>query len=136
MTVKEWLNRGYKLDKEINALLEEREKTFNEACKMSAPPSDNERVSGTHANSTEEKYIRYAEYSRMIDSRIDELYAVKQEILTAITAVNNNTYRTLLILRYIRFKTWEQIAEEMNYSDVWVRTKLHSKALHEVSKIK
>lgn len=130
MPVKDWLNRGYKIDKEINALLLEREKAFNLACKVSAPPSDNERVKASAGNGSENRYIKYAEYSRLIDSRIDRLYQVKNEILTVISAVENNTYRTLLILRYVQFKTWEEIAECMGYSDKWLRTYLHKMALN------
>lgn len=133
MTVKEWLNRGYKLDKEINALLEEREKAFNLACKASAPPTDKERVCTTQVNSTEAKYIQYSEYTRLIDERIDVLYKVKDEIMTVISAVENNTYRTLLILRYVQFKTWEEIADETKYNLRWVH-RLHKKALIECGK--
>lgn len=128
MTVKDWLHRGYKIDKEINALLLEREKAFNLACKVSAPPSDNERVKASAGNGSENRYIKYAEYSRLIDSRIDRLYQVKNEILTVISAVENNTYRTLLILRYVQFKTWEEIADCMGYEVRWLY-RLHQKAL-------
>lgn len=133
MTVKDWLNRGYKIDKEINALLLEREKAFNLACKVSAPPSDNERVKASAGNGSENRYIKYAEYSRLIDSRIDRLYQVKNEILTVISVVENNTYRTLLILRYVQFKTWEEIADCMGYEVRWVY-KLHEQALCECKK--
>lgn len=129
MTVKEWLSRGYKIDREINALLSEREEAFALACKVSAPPSDNEKVSATTGNGSEARFIKYADYSKLIDRRIDELYRIKSEIMTVITLIDNNTYRTLLIMRYVQFKTWEQIAEGMGYSDKWVRTYLHKMAL-------
>ena len=129
MTVKEWLSRGYKIDREINALLSEREEAFALACKVSAPPSDNEKVAATTGNGSEARFIKYADYSKLIDRRIDELYRIKSEIMTVITLIDNNTYRTLLIMRYVQFKTWEQIAESMGYSDKWVRTYLHKMAL-------
>lgn len=129
MTVKEWLSRGYKIDREINALLSEREEAFALACKVTAPPSDNEKVSATTGNGSEARFIKYADYSKLIDRRIDELYRIKSEIMTVITLIDNNTYRTLLIMRYVQFKTWEQIAEGMGYSDKWVRTYLHKMAL-------
>ena len=129
MTVKEWLSRGYKIDREINALLSEREEAFALACKGRAPPSDNEKVSATTGHGSEARFIKYADYSKLIDRRIDELYRIKSEIMTVITLIDNNTYRTLLIMRYVQFKTWEQIAESMGYSDKWVRTYLHKMAL-------
>lgn len=129
MTAKEWLGRGYKIDKEINALLEEREEAFATACKVTAPPCDAEKVSATSGNGSERRFIKYSDYSRLIDCRIDELYRIKSEIMTVIALIDNNIYRTLLIMRYVQFKTWEEIAECMGYSDKWLRTYLHQKAL-------
>ena len=136
MTVKEWLSRAQNINKAIDALIDERDKAFAEACKITAPPSDVERVSGTHDNATENKFTIYAEYTRMIDVKIDELYATKNEILAAIDAVNDNTYRALLTRYYVNGETWEQIAEELNYSVYWTRSGLHDRALAEVEKHK
>ena len=61
----------------------------------------------------------------------DKVYKIKQEILKAVSAVDNSTYRALLIERYINFKTWEQIADYMNYSRMHV-TRLHGRALQKV----
>lgn len=133
MTVKEWLSRGYKIDREINALLSEHEEAFALACKVSAPPSDNEKVSATTGNGSEARFIKYADYSKLIDRRIDELYRIKSEIMTVITLIDNNTYRTLLIMRYVQFKTWEQIAEGMGYDLRWIY-RVHKKALNTCEK--
>lgn len=130
MTTKEWLSRGWKLHGEINALLEEKKLAFDLACSATAS-TDKERVTTTRRNCSEDKFIRYAEYERQIDSRIDMLYRIKQEIRQAIEQVENPIYRTLLIKRYLNFKTWEKIAEEMNYSYMHI-TRLHGKALQEV----
>ena len=51
--------------------------------------------------------------------------------MSAIERVNDCTLRKLLIKRYLQFKTWEQIAVEMNYS--WRQiVRLHGKALQKV----
>lgn len=131
MTTKEWLNRGWKLNEEINALLTEQRQAFNIAT-STTPKLSADKVQTSQSNSAESKFINYAEYSKMIDERIDELYAIKQEILQVINTVENSTYRTLLIERYIQFKTWEQIAVDMNYC--WRQImRLHGKALCKVS---
>lgn len=130
MTTKEWLMRGWEINKEINALLEEKERAFSHACSVTAP-TDREHVTTTRRNTFEEKTVRYADYEKKIDRRIDELYQIKQEILSAIERVNDYTLRKLLIKRYLQFKTWEQIAVEMNYS--WRQiVRLHGKALQKV----
>lgn len=124
--------RGWEINTEINTLLEEKEKAFSQACSVTAP-TDRERVTTTRRNTSEEKFVRYSneDYEKEIDRRIDELYQIKLEILSAIGTVNDSTLRKLLVKRYLQFKTWEQIAVEMNYSYMHV-TRLHGKALQEV----
>ena len=134
MTSKEWLNRGYKLDKEINALLNEQSAALTRAT-GSTCGTNAERVQTSRRNTTEDRFINYASYSELIDNRIDELYAIKQEILSAISKVNDAVLRTLLIEKYVNFHTWEQIACNMNYSYVHVVHNLHPKALNAISKI-
>lgn len=113
--VKQWLNRAHNIDREIKNLERERDKAFNRATSV-INGSGSEKVQTSKINATEGKYAAYADYVAEIDKRTAELYEVKAEILRAINKVDNSTYRLLLTLRYIRFMTWERIAEEMNYS--------------------
>jgi len=41
---------------------------------------------------------------------------LKREIVKVIKTVDNIEYQTLLELRYLCFKTWEQIAVDMGYN--------------------
>lgn len=134
MSAKQWLSRGWKLNEEINTLLEEKERAFADACSTTAA-SSGERVQSSSGNSSERKFIHYADYSKLIDERIDQLYAIKQEISDAIYKVESSTYRTLLVKRYIQFKTWETIADEMNYDVRWIH-RLHGRALNKVGEIR
>ena len=128
MTVREWLNRGWKLNIEINMLLEEKNEVFSLACQMTTN-SQNEKVQTSHQNVGENKWIHYIEYENLVNARIDELYAIKKEILEAINQVDNSVYRALLINRYIQFKTWQQIALLLDYDYYHVIKYLHPKAL-------
>ena len=129
MTTKEWLNRGYKLDDEINSLLKEQQEAFSKAIGVNY--SATEKVQTSKRNTSEDRLINYASYSELIDNRVDELYAVKQEILQVINKVNDSVLRTLLIKRYINFQTWEEIAYGMNYSYRQI-CRLHGKALSKI----
>lgn len=133
MTVKKWLNRAWKLDVEINTLLKEQQKALELATGATVAPGG-ERVQTSKGNTVETKFLNYAAYAEMIDSRIDELYKIKQEILAAIHSVDDAVLRTLLIKRYIQNKTWECIADEMHYSYVHVVHNLHPQALTAVGK--
>ncbi len=127
MTAKEWLQRGWKLDKEINALLSLRAEARRRATSVS--PSYNGDVVQSTANP--HKFDRLVELESLIDARVDKLTGIRAEILTAIAQVPDARYRTLLLERYTEFKTWEQIAVDMGYT--WRQVcRLHGHALIEM----
>ncbi len=134
MTAKEWLNRGWKLNNEINQLLEAKRKAFELATKAATGTAE-ERVQTTKTNTSENRMIRLADYDIEIDRQIDKLVAIKHEILTAISAVEDPTCRALLVARYINFKTWEDIAEDIDKSERWVRTNIHQRALKKMESV-
>lgn len=68
-------------------------------------------------------------YTEKINNRIKELNEIKTEIITVINNVQSSTLRTLLIERYINYKTWEQNEEILGYSYVHIVHRLHPKAL-------
>lgn len=133
MTTKEWLNRGYKLDKEINALLKEQSAALTRAT-GSTCGTNAERVQTSRRNTTEDRFINYASYSELIDNRIDELYAIKQEILSAINKVDDAVLRKILLKRYINSEGWEKIAVDIGYS-LRQTQRLHGKALLKVKDV-
>ena len=130
MTAKEWLNRGRYLDREIDQLLEDQQNALNLAC-GTAVSYGGEKVQTSKKNVTERRFIAYADYSAKIDNRIDELYAIKTEIKAAINKLDDPLLRALLIARYVNMKTWEQIAEDLNYDLRWIY-RLHGKALRAI----
>ena len=73
----------------------------------------------------------YKEYSRMLFKKIDELLNISKEITEAISKIGNPVYRTIFTARYINFKTWETIAEEMELDLRWVY-RLNQRAIEEL----
>ena len=130
MTTKEWLSRARNIDVEINELLKEQQQAF-ESVTGAVPAANGERVQSSGGNTYENRLVNYVAYSEKIDARIDELYAVKQEIEAAIEQVGDSTLRAILIMRYLRFYTWEHIAVELNYGYRQI-CRLHGKALLQV----
>ena len=53
---------------------------------------------------------------------------LKREIVTLIKRVENPEYQTLLELRYLCFKTWEEIAVTMHH-DIRTIYRIHDRAL-------
>ena len=137
MTPKEWLSRGWRIDREIKELEQSKEEILTCITKTTSNP-ENERVDGSGGNSNERALVVYIDKANkcaaLIQERINSLVSVKSEIIGAIQKVNDSTLRALLTARYINFKTWEQIAVELNYSYMHV-CRLHGKALVKIKDV-
>ena len=128
MTTKEWLMRGWRIDKEIKLLREERQKALDIATNITQA-IDVSSVKKSRKNSVENKFVIYSEYGERLKKRIEELETVKIEIEKAIRGVEEPTLRQLLLLRYLQMKKWEDVAREINYDYYYTIKKLHPKAL-------
>ena len=128
MTKKEYLSQAYRLDQRINSKLEQVESLNGLATKVGSTltgmPKNPNRATSTMADAVTKIIDLQAE----INNDIDRLVDLKREMVTVIKAVANKEYQTLLELRYLCFKTWEQIAVEMNYTVRNVHL-LHKEAL-------
>ena len=124
---KQWLLRGWRLEGELKALEEAKKRALERAASVTAALSE-DRVQTSEYNRQEEAIARYIDYELLIDRQTDRLIDIRTEITKAIFALESSTLRTLLIKRYLEFKPWEQIAEEMGYDCRWL-LRLHGKAL-------
>ena len=132
MSTKDWLMRAWRIDREVNALLEARQRAYNMATAATARPKDVcVKSSGSRRNAID----TYVGYGDLINRRIDDLIDVKQEICDVIKKIDDTTLRTLLYERYINCRTWERIAADMSYSYIHVVQRLHPKALREIAKL-
>ncbi|MGI6633809.1 MAG: DUF1492 domain-containing protein [Christensenellales bacterium] len=132
MTVKEYLGQAYRLDQRINSKLEQLESLNSLATKctstLTGMPKNPSRSTSMMADAVAKIVDLQAEINRDIDLLVD----LKCEMVRVIKNVEHSEYQTLLELRYLCFKTWEQIAVDMNYSIDNVY-RIHRKALCAVS---
>ena len=77
----------------------------------SALPDD--KVQTSRRNMTEARYLKYLEYDELLDKSIDRLYDVKRGILEVINCVEDERLRMILTMRFIKYRKWEDIAEEL-----------------------
>lgn len=68
-----------------------------------------------------------------INEEIDRFIGYKQEARELLSACESECI-TLISKRYFQFKTWEEIAVDMNFTYQWVSGGLHQKALAQVQK--
>ena len=132
MTVKEWLNKGRKLNIEIAELEKAKDNAFVSACGGSAAGSE-EKVQTSLNNGTEGKFSEYAQYSADMDNRLKELYTYQRKMLKLINRVDDSTYRALLIAYYVNCETWDRTADIIGYSVKQTQRK-HGHALLEIDK--
>lgn len=135
MTVKEWLERGREAKRRIEELKRERERLFEYATDTVTHIVP-DKVRSSSENMTERRMILFARCSHSLESERDRLMQIMTEIRSVIEQVEDITLRRLLSMRYIECMTWEGIAENLYYSDYWVRTALHDRALQEIQKIR
>ena len=67
-----------------------------------------------------------------IDHDIHQLVDVKRQIVTAIKAVDNKEYQTLLELRFLCGCTWEEVSAKMGQSPVQHTYRMRDWALAKV----
>jgi len=75
------------------------------------------------------KIERIEKRRRVIDKRIDFLTEKMTEIKDEINAVEDETSKRLLWLKYVDGARWEVIAEELQYSEDHTKGRLHNDAL-------
>jgi hypothetical protein len=131
MTSKEYLGQAYRLDQRINSKLEQvislRELTTKATATMSDMPGGGSR----NVYKMQDIIGKIVDLETAINADIDKLVDLKREMVAVIKAVKNPEFQTLLELRYLCFKSWEQIAVDMDYDIRWLY-RMHNRALAEV----
>jgi len=128
MTAKEYLVQAYRIDQRINSKLEQIVSLRELATKATSTLSDMPASGTRNLHSMEGIIVKVIDFESEINDDIDTLVDLKREIVSIIKKINNPEHQTLLELRYLCFKTWEQIAVNMGYSLQHI-FRIHDKAL-------
>lgn len=132
MKAKEYLSQAYRIDQRINSKLEQIVSLRELATKATSTLSDTPPSGTRNVHSMEGIIVKMIELENEINKDIDTLVDLKRDIMVIIKKVNNLEQQTLLELRYLCFKTWEQIAVDMGYS-LQHTFRIHDKTLKEIS---
>ena len=134
MTAKEYLNQAYRVDQRVNSKLHQLESLKDMATKATSTLGT-EPVSGTrNVHRLADTIDNIIALENEINDDIDHLVDLKRDVMKTLSQVHDTNCLMLLELRYLSFKSWEDIAAEMHYGSRWVHI-LHSKALSAVEKI-
>ena len=116
MTTKEYLGQAYRLDQRINSKLEQVMSLRDLATKATSTLSDVAPSGTRNVHRMEDIIVKIVDLENEINRDIDNLVDLKREMVSVIKAVADPEQQTILELRYLCFKSWEQIAVDMNYS--------------------
>lgn len=116
MTAKEYLSQAYRLDKRIDSKIEQLKSLNLLATKCTSTLSDMPKSQSISNSRLDDTVVKIVDLQEEINRDIDSLVDLKRDIVRTIKSVQNPEYQIILELRYLCFKTWEEIAVQMNCS--------------------
>lgn len=130
MTAKQYLRQAYRLNELINSHIREVEQLRLISTSLPGTDFSQERVQGGMLPGDRMPNIiaKIVDLESQINREIDSFIDLKKEIHDAIDKVANCNEKLVLRYRYIEFLTWEQIAEQMNYSITQIH-RIHANSL-------
>ena len=128
--VKDFLSEAARVDTRIRCKLEQLEALRSLAHRVTGSMTVHTGAVTSGHGRTEDTVLRILMLQRELEEDIDALVSLKRRISELIAAVPSPEHRALLELRYLGFRPWERIAEEMHYS-LHHLYKLHNAALEE-----
>lgn len=135
MTTKDYLRQTFKLDIEINTLIQTVESLEASATKVTTFLDPNKVGSGSfNIDSREQIIVKMCDLKNKINDKIDELVDLKSNVFEQIAKIDNTDYRLILTLRYVNLKSFEEIAVLMNYTYRHI-IRLHGNALRYFEKL-
>lgn len=135
MTAKEYLRRIARTEANIKAKKERLSVMRDMAHGIGSPTmSDMPKNPNRKKSRLEDSVMKMISLEDEIRRDEETLRAVKTQALEMIGMIQNPEYQTVLIARYFRGESWEDIAAEMYYSRSWI-FRLHGYALQELDSI-
>ena len=131
MTAKEYLSQAMYIDQRINSKLEQVMTLRETATKATATLTDMPRSDSPNLQSMENTIVKIVDLENEINRDIDRLVDLKAEVRQLIAALENPEQQLILELRYLCFKQWSAIMEEMGISETSVY-RIHGEALKNI----
>ena len=131
MNAKEYLSQAYRIDQRINSKLEQVMSLRALLGKATGTLTGAPKAATPNPHSMEDTICKMVDMENEINADIDMLVNLKTEIMKCIKQIGNPEYQTLLELRYLCFKNWEDISTEMDYS-LRRLYELHNLALEQI----
>lgn len=132
MTAKEYLQQVHKMDRQIDSKIEMLTELNALATKCTAILTGMPHNPSGSKSQMADTVDKIVDLQDEINADISRMVEVKAEVIRVIGCVQDINCRILLEKRYLSYKTWEQIANDMNFGLRYVHI-LHKKALAAVA---
>nr|DAT94351.1 MAG TPA: Protein of unknown function (DUF1492) [Caudoviricetes sp.] len=133
-SAKRYLQQIRRLDMKINRDIEELHRLKAMVTKITPTLKQDVVSGGGSQDKLSDAVAKIVDLEAEINQEIDRLVDARAAVTATIDRVEDARLHTVLNMRYVQFKTWEQIACYMGRSYQWV-CKLHGTALQAVEKI-
>ena len=134
MTIKDYLSRGYKLRSEIQLKREQLENVSESISNLSVHLDGVKIIKTPTTSSVENGVIQIVELKEYIEKSIAQLAVVGEEAVQVISKLHDFKTESMLIKYYVGFKSWNDIASEMDLSYKTVINS-HYRAIHKLEQI-
>lgn len=139
MNVKEYLGQIEDLDIKIDQRIKQREDLLARAYSITVANDPNKVQSSGSVDTIGNVVSMAVDIENEINELIDLFISLKNKIISEIQTMycgkNTVKYRRILYKRYVEYKDFYKISDEMNYDYKWT-CKLHGYALQEFDKIR
>ena len=131
---KKYLRQIEILDRRITAKTDEGQNVLDMLLRVTPVLRDTTSGGAAGHDKMENGVVKLTAYEEEISADIDKLVELKREISEVIDRVENPKRRAVLRFRYINYKSFEQIAVDMDMTGRNIYH-IHRKALRDVGKI-
>ena len=128
MTPQEYLRHTRQLDIRIDSKLERISHLRDMTTKVTSMLSDMPKSKNGSKSAFEDTIIKIVDLEREINQEIDSLVNLKASMQEAIQEIQDPDQRFVLELRYLNYKTWDEVAKSMGWTKRQV-FRLHSEGL-------
>lgn len=134
-SAKAYLQEIWHLDTLIAAKISQRKTLWELATSVGGGFGDGSSHSGGSNDRMGKIMAKYVDLDREIADTMEKLYTRQNEAIAIFARIDERTYVKLLTKRYIEYKSWQEIADDMGYNSVRGIVKAHGKALQAFEKV-
>lgn len=133
MTAKEYLRQLLSIERLIQVKTTERERLMALATKVTSALSDCKVETSPDNTKTQNIIIKMAELREEIEEQTSRYTSLYHKIEEEIDSMEDDRYKILLIMRYMKGASFSDIADKLGYEKRWTLV-LHKRALQDFKK--